>query len=570
MPRSNQEAHLDKQSKMRDEMLKLPQARAAAQDLLSELRANGNAISVKKLWQIIKFSPAVERPDGKRKTISSGSIGLTEEKALSLLKRNLPKVLKWKPVAELANELGVHRNTVEQMVKSGGKQEMLMLAADHKLYISPKGAKLVKKEVQERRKVDQFTLLTDVAKDLAIAPNLAQSFFLSRNIPLEKDIHGRVRLSPEQIEDLSRWRYITKSWREGRPIELDGATYTPISKLAEDKAALLEVPGTKRHRVRVLREKYALCSHRKENTLPYHDKLSQYVPSKIGIANARRLSIADASKLIGVGTSTIKKWRSDNPELRGPVHYFGRRAGVNIEPFLVFARDKFLNETHLVKRGHAPAAILALPLQAAALEIGLSYRDVVNRLDISSDTAKALMSKRGVIKIDEFKKLDTLFFTDKRPLSIYPSVQQAIYFLHEVVGATCIIVSPPTLCAAVQAAALARGKSPEKIYLEMVSLFKLADVWPQTYSDLKTKGSRSRQLPMFTMTYLAAIAEPQRSIFSVADATMSSRPMMRDIVINPGQLDFGFVTRIDMDSDGRGKYKVSWMCQDANKRRSRK
>jgi hypothetical protein len=570
MPRSNQEAHLDKQNKMRDEMLKLPQARAAAQDLLNELRANGAAISVKRLRQITKFSPVVVKPDGKRKTISSGSINLSDEKALSLLKRNLPKVLNWKPVAELAKELGVHRNNVEQLVKSRGKQEMLMLAADHKLYISPKGAKLVKTEVQERRKVDQFTLLADAAKALEIAPNLAQSFFLNRNIPLGKDIHGRVRLSPEQIEDLSRWRYITKNWREGRSIEVDGAIYTPISKLAEDKAALLEVPGTKRHRVRVLREKYALYAHRKENTLPYHDKLCQYVPSEIGIANTRRLSIADASKLIGVSTSTIKKWRSDNPKLCGPVQYFGKRAGVDIEPFLVFARDKFLNETHLVKRGQAPVAILALPLQAAALEIGVSYRDVVNHMAISSDTTKALMSKRGMIKIDEFKKLDTLFFKDKRPLSIYPSAQQAIYFLHEVVGSTCIIVSPPTLCAAVQAAALARGKSPEIIYHEMVSLFKLADVWPQTYAELMTRGPRSKQLPLFLLTYLVAIAEQNRLIFSTQDEFGQSPPTKGDIVINPVEIDFGFVTRIDKDSDGRDKYIVKWMCKDASKRRGRR
>jgi hypothetical protein len=570
MPRSNQEAHLDKQSKMREGMLKLPQAKAAAQDLLNELRANGNAISVRKLRQIIKFSPVVVKPNGKRKTISSSSIRLTEEKALSLLKRNLPKVLKWKPVAELAKELGVHRNNVEQLVKSKGKQEMLMLAADHKLYISPKGAKLVKEEVRERKKVESFTLLTDVAKDLEIAPNLAQSFFLTRKIPLGKDIHGRVRLSPEQIEDLSRWRYITKNWREGRPIKVDGTTYLSISRLAEEKAALLEVPGTKRHRICVLREKYALQAHRKESALPYHDKLSQYVSEEIGNANVQRLSIADASKLIGVSTSTIKKWRSDNPKLCGPVQYFGKRAGVDIEPFLVFARDKFLNETHLVKRGKAAAAILALPLQAAALEIGIPYKDLVSRLGTSPDTEKALMSKRGMIESVEFKKLDTLFFTEKRPLSLYPSVQQAIYFLHEVVGATCIIVPPPTLCAAVQAAALARRKSPEIIYHEMVSLFKLADVWPQTYSDLKTKGSRSRQLPLFTLTYLVAIAEPQRYIFSIADATMSARPMMRDIVINPRQLDFGFVTRIDTDSDGRDRYKVKWMCEAASKRRGRR
>jgi hypothetical protein len=563
MPRSDQQKHFKQTSGIRDRLLKSPAAKTAATEVLKELTINQGCISHRRLRSILQLHDNAIRGRG-YKPLSTGASIMKPESALALLKKNLPKILKWKPVSDVAQKLDVHRNIVESIVKVHGKPDMILLATDHKMYLSVPGQKLVEQIVKERKPREKLELLTDVADNLGIAPNLAQGFFLNRKIQLGKDLHGRVRLSPDQIQDLTRWRIVTRHWREGRDLELDGVRHVSIARLAKQRADLLEVPGSRAHRIRVLRERYAVQSLHSGRGDLRADKLSQYVPEGVALAAQQRLPLVDAARVSGVSVTTVKHWRNKNPKIRGATELFGKKAGVTLDTFLSFTREKYLNETKLVKKNCVPAAIIALPLQAAALKVGVEYKELINRLcsDYTDETKRALNKKSGMIPRDDFIKLNKLVFGEKYEITTTPSLVDSISFLHDIFKPTCPVVSAPKIRAAVELAALNRGESADRIYRDAVRLFKLGELWSQNFESLSQKGLKAKPMPLFLLTYFSCLADSSRAVLNVNDNPEDKQAKIGDLVTRSTPPNFGIITSIKREVDGNSVFRIRWLVKE--------
>jgi hypothetical protein len=437
-----------------------------------------------------------------------GKKQFSEEQAIEAIRRYLPLALGWKTVAGVARRIGEHRNTVERLVKVFGKPGMLMLAPDCKMYISRRGEQIVHKKKRELGHLSSYQLLSDVARELGVRSFVVQDYFKVRKIEVQRDLQGRLRLTPEHVQDLIRWREIVKPWRNKDDIVVDGAVWRSISTVAQDKAGLLEPLGTERHVARQKQEEAALRWFRSFQSKSRRvDKLGQYVPEGLAAIFSQTIRLVDAAELCMVSTSTIKGWRSKYPELT-PAGILGKKTfGVWLPALLQIAAKKYATELKYTKRSAAPAALIALPLQKIATAARVDYRALVASLDQPAKVKNALLSKQGGIPRAACASMTRQFFGAADPNKAAESFWGATQYLLQVVGARRILGSPVCVQAAVERAAFTRGESATVLYESATKLFGLRTPWPQTFEELKDVGEQGPFFPLVVLGYLNTLME---------------------------------------------------------------
>lgn len=553
MPRANLTSCFEKQRALRDSLLSCTQGQVIVAAIRDAADHAGSCMAPEELSKLLNVPASSLVARFAQKQTSPSTRVISEVSALEALRQYLPRALGWRAVADVAREIGEHRNTVESVVRRYGKPGMLLVTPDQKMYVSPQGERLVRTRKEELRVDDSYDRLTDVAKDLRIGGNLALGFFHDRKIELTRDLHGRLWVSPEQKSDLIRWRTVVSAWRESADVRLDGVTYRSIRSLAGEKADLLEPHGTSAHQRRARREETALryfCRHIRKPRAS--NKLDQYVSAGVAESFMSTISLHEAAQLALVSKSTIKHWRSKVPEL-APAPIPGKKtAGVSLPTFLDIVQTKYDQETKLIQRPLRPACVVALSLQALATRARVPYESLVDMLPTSQPVKQQLLTKKGGIPAHAYRKLCSHVGIEAAWSHARASAYDSLQYVLKVFKPSSPVAAPTLVQGAVEAAAFQRGISPHKIYADAISLFRIPDVWPQHFDDLRSGSRESLFFPLSFLCYLNALSVPKRKVFRHPICTASDQPGKGDILIVPALMDFGIITAVEA-----GTYRTS-------------
>lgn len=545
MPRANLTSCFEEQRALRDSLLSCTEGKAIVAAIRAATEDDQPGITPRDLSKLLQVPSrdlaarfATTPPEKDTRVIP-------EVSALEAVRQYLPRALGWHTVADVAREIGEHRNTVESVIRQYGKPGMLLVAPDHKMYLSPSGELLVRERKEKLRSYDSYDRLTDVAEELRIPQNLARSFFHNRKIQLNTDLRGRLRLSPEQKSDLIRWRTVISAWRSSNDLRLDGVTYRAIRSLAVEKADLLEPQGTPAHQSRAQREETALRYFRHSVKKPNaSDKLDQYVSADVAESFLSTISIHEAARLALVSDSTIKHWRSKFPELTPTAIPGKKTVGVSLPALLDVIQSKYEHETKLIQRTLRPACVIALPLQALALKARVPYESLVDMLLTTQPVKQQLLTKKGGIPEKAYRKLCSDLGIEAAWSHARGSGYNSMQYLLQVFKPSSPVASPTLVQGVVEAAAFKRGISAHKIYADAISLFRIPDVWPQSFEDLRSGSQEQLLFPLGFICYLNVLANHGGKVVQHPITMTSNPPSKGDIYTLAALMDFGIITSV--------------------------
>lgn len=558
MPRSDFEKHFPGEVELREKLLQSKKGQAILERVREQLAEKPQGLTRAEFGRLVNVPGESISGDLSRRHLPGGPIA--EAQAREEIVRFLPKVLRWRPVTEVARELGEHRNTVESIVRQYGKPGMLLRAPDHNMYVSPSGLALVRKKKVELAVPDHYPRLSDVAAQLEIGNNLARSFFYTRKIPLRYDLQGRIRLTPEQAADLARWRYVVHAWREGKDVVLQGQRHRPIKTIVAEKAALFEQVRRSTYNRMLRREETALrffC--RSRAPISRTNTLHQYVKSDVARAFINTTAVSHAARLMSVSESTIKHWREQNGKLAPPPIPGKKTIGVYLPELLMHARQRYEEETKLSRRDTRPAALIALPLQAAALKAGVDFKSLVRNLNVPGPVKDVLLTKKGEIPKREYEKLTRVLVHNSRIEEAGASYLSAARYLLKKFEPTCPVGPAVSVQGAIELVALQRGVSPNEVYADAVSLFRLPEAWPQTFEELQRRGRRAPAFPLAFVCYVNALMDPHRGIIAHDKITPSTLVRKGDLFVHRELADFGFIEHVEQGRWGP-IVKVNFAC----------
>lgn len=563
MPRANLDIHLNKQESWAHQTLTFPETSNLIKTIEQETRGD-SLLSSERLASLIGVPTRSLRektlsPDGRIREYRSKPFN--RSKALELLRGYLPRALGWKPVAKLAKELGIHRNTVESFARKSDDPKLLMYALDKRLYISPKGERVVREQKEILDSLSHRMTLADCARSLGIPVNNLTAHVAHCGMKFTLDPLGRTRLTDEQVAELVEWRRCVEQQQRREDIIIDGAPYRSIIRVAEEKARRISsVNSPDFERIRA-REEGTLRHLARVGKVATMTKLGMYVPKSYASTFTQTVTVTQAAAMMGVTISTIKKWKERNPSLI-PVALAGKRTqGVYFPALIEMAKSKYEEEPKLVKRNQIPAVFVTERIDDLDALLGVSYEHIVDNLSVSDRVRSALFAKRGCISSSVGNALLRRLpecYAGKEDLGSIEDDRK----LHQMVSAlgpkTPLIPAERTIELA-QKVADVRNESLAGVYQEMKEFFHLQTVWPQSFIELKNAVARRDKLPDFPLgcgIYLHLFGDPRRQIHD--DRSNGSELSVGDVYLHEGIKDVGIVESI-MASDQEYRVQVLFM-----------
>lgn len=399
MPRANFAAHSSQHARWDAELLSLP----AACDVVTKLRELGRErgeISLKDAARLTLANHKHLETLIRRKELTraeGSALNLTTDSAISLVSLFLPRILGWKTVSSIGDELGVHRNSVESMVRLHGKPEMLRLCRDNYLYISPEGEALVRERKRALDQAERLEPLSDFTKRIGVPLNHLTAFFSSRSSPFTLDIHGRARISEEQKQTYLLHRAHLERRKRHDDILRDGKPYRSVARLATEQASLFSRPGTAEHKTIAFQTFSAMRYFAESSGVAHKTDIGLYVPAQFATAVSDAISLTDASRILGVTKNTIAGWRRRDRSIAPPASPRIRQRGVCLSALVEVAHKQFRDDPGLSQLDTIPTFLLSFGIHRVAKRLGTSFSNVVEVLPISSTEQEALENRVGAI-----------------------------------------------------------------------------------------------------------------------------------------------------------------------------
>jgi transposase len=546
MPRANLDIHLSNQECWAHETLTLPKAQNLIKTIEEETRGK-SVLSYDRLADLIgiparSLHKKTIAPDGSRREYKPKPYD--RRKALELLRGYLPRALGWKPVAKFAKELGIHRNTVESFARKSGDPKLLMYALDKRLYISPKGERIVREQKELLDSLSHRMTLADCARSLGVPINNLTAHASQRGMKFTFDPLGRTRLTAEQVEELTEWRRQVEQQKRREDVVVDGTPYRSIIRAAEEKAKLISsIHSPDFERIRA-REEGALRHLARAGGVAMMTKLGMYVPKEYAATFIQTISVTQAASMMGVTTSTIKKWKERNPSIVPALLAGKRTQGVDFPALIKMAKSKYAEEPKLIKRNQMPAVFITERIDALDNLVGISYEHIVESLMVSDGTQVALRAKRGCIPNSVgnalLRRLPECYSASEEAGGIEDDRK-----LHHTVsglGPKTPLIPIDRMMELVQRVADVRNESQAHVYQEMKDFFHLHTVWPQSFLELKSAIATQEDLPHFPLgcgIYLYLLSQPHRSIYK--DEVNDAKITAGDLYLHSGLVDLGIV-----------------------------
>lgn len=546
MPRANLDIHLSNQERWAHETLALPKAQHLVATI-EQATCGKSVLSSDRLADLIgiparSLHKKTIASDGRKKEYKPQPYD--RRKALELLRGYLPRALGWKSVAKFAKELGIHRNTVESFARKSGDPKLLMYALDKRLYISPKGERIVREQKELLDSLSHRMTLAECARSLGVSINHLTAHVSQRGMKFILDPLGRTRLTAEQVEELTEWRQRVEQQKRREDIVVDGTPYRSIIKVAEEKARFLSSTGSPDfERIRA-REEGTLRHLARAGGVAKMTKLGMYVPKAYATTFIQTITVTQAAKMIGVSTSTIKKWKERNPSII-PVALAGKRTqGVDLPKLIKMAQLKYEEEPKLVRRNQIPAVFITERIDALDNLVGISYEHIIESLVVSEPVRVALRTKRGCIPHSVGKALLRRLPESYGGSEEVGSVEDDRKLHHTVsgLGPKTPLVPLDRMMELLKRVADARKESEACVYQEMKDFFHLHTVWPQSFLELNNAFATRQELPDFPLgcgIYLYLLSQPQRSVYKdeVNDANITPG----DLYLHSGLVDLGII-----------------------------
>ena len=546
MPRANIQIHLRNQEELASQHLQSLQGQrliraikdktSAGRQIASECLADLVAVPVRSL------NTRKTRPGSQVKEVRLRSFG--RKKAFELLRGYLPRAMGWKKVATLAKELGIHRNTVESFARKAGDPKILMYALDKRLYISPKGERVVREQTTLLNALSERLTLADCARNLGVPLNHLTAYASQRGMKFTHDPLGKTRLTNQQVEELAEWKRRLEQLRRREDLCIDRKLYCSIIKVAQDKAnriSSLESPEYNHIRVR---EEGALRHLARTGGVATMTKLGMYIPKEYAELFVETVTVTQAAAMVGVSTSTIKKWQQRNPNLI-PEPLAGKRTkGVLLPELITMAERKYDEEPKLVKRNKLPALFVTERIDALDDLLGMSYENVIDGLGVSAGVKQALLRKRGCIPRTVASALLRRLPDSYASLEGFGTIDddRRLHRIVSCLGPKTPMIPGARLIQLIERASEARAKDPATVYKGMKNFFHLQAVWPKSFHELIQMDKQQNEIPNFPLgcgVYLYLLSDKNRGVYSSDNSGAAIIP--GDIYLHRELADVGIV-----------------------------
>lgn len=537
MPRvANLASRIRADSDWSKELLQLEVPKSIRAEIDEHIKGNGG-IASRELSRLLHVRPDVLRKQLRRQD-SPDDTGtrISGPVAYSALEGYLPRVLGWKTVADFADELGVHRNTVESVVTQAGEQHALRYCQDQKIYISPTAEQFVRERREALKGIESHELLTDFAKRMRVGLNRVTAFFSARKINLNNDIRGWARVSPENKKIFLTWREGVLERRRHNDRVIDGVVHRSIVRLAEEKADLLAQPGTARHRKIMQREMGSFRDAARLRGFGKKTENGTYIPEDKVPSIFSYLSIGQAAQVCGVSTRTIATWAKQYPDIVITGQTARRRWGVSLERVVPLAYKKYSEVKPLSEREHVPSLVMCFGIDRKANSIGTTIKQLLAALPISAKSEQSLRTREGAIDPKDIVTLRELLAPQEDKL------------LHALVPTAAIYSCAQVAQLVRTAAGRFNSGTPQDIYGYLFKNFRPGGTAPASYDALLKESDDKPVFPVSWGVLLRWLADPNQGIF-VSGITKRAA-LVGDIYVNPDMGDFGPIVSLSSDEGG--------------------
>ena len=546
MPRANLDIQFSKQADLISECLRMPEVRRIM-EIVEEQAREMSTFSPETLASLLgvparSLHEKALRTDGT--THERRLKPLDRREALQLIRGYLPQIMGWKKVATLASELGIHRNTVASFARRSEDPKLLMYALDKRLYISPKGERIVREQKKLLDSLSQRMTLTECAKSLGVPVNYLTAYAAQKGMTFTLDPLGRTRLTDAQVDELALWRSRVEDQKRRQDIVIDGERFCSIIKVAEDKAKRISSPSSPEFNHIRMREEGTLRHLARVGGVATKTPLGMYIPEEYASTFLSTVTVTQAAAMVGITLSTIKKWKQRNPNLI-PEPLAGKRTqGVFLPELIEMAKHKYEYEPKLAKRNVLLALFVAERIDAMDNLLGISYEQIIDSFAVSSGVKDALVRKRGCIP------LATASALLRRLPDSYASIEgqgttEDDKRLHRIVsclGPKTPMIPGDRLIQLVERASEVRAKDCASVYNSMRDFFHLQAVWPKSFNELVEMDKQQRDIPNFPLgcgVYLYLLSDKNRRVYSSDDNGATIIP--GDIYLHRELADVGIV-----------------------------
>jgi DNA-binding transcriptional regulator YhcF (GntR family) len=524
-----------------EQLLSLPEPSRILETIAG--RTKGDAgITARELGKLLNVRDEFIRKHARNGDLSergSSAEKIPQDSAVRIVTGYLPRILKWKSVADFAEELGIHRNTVESLIRQASQKEALRISLDQKLYISPAGERFVREKKQLLDSLESREPLADFARRLRLKLNHLTAFFSSRGIALDADIRGRARLTQEQKEMFITWRDSVLERRKHDTMIIDGKPHISIVRLAEEKAAIFAPQGTSRYHKIKEREMGSFRHSGKQGGFRKKTDRGTYLPEEQAMLLFSSVTLAEASRLVGVPISVVKRWARHNTSLVAPAVPGRRARGLSIPALIDHARHSYDTEPLLAPREEVPAIIASSEIGHLAKRLGTSFSRVLRVLPVGEADQALLQRRVGMIPRALCQDVVSLLRDEPIEVDVRPLTPSAMAAARA--NASRIGISTEELLAlalsperAHECATLPR-EIPAPLYLNLIRLGSVSassfDMYPiapaRHLAEIMDKWSTREKIPLKTALGLARVDEGEHAKILKRDGFVSGAAAVR-------------------------------------------
>ncbi len=548
MPRARIDQHFSRDNEFRRALMGGPEAKRIVRKINREVCTNGS-ISSSELSALLnvprrslhehRIAPSSERSE------SSTTI-FNREQAHALLTCYLPRALGWKRIQECADEHNLHRNHVEKIIRDRGEEGDLLIAEDKRLYLSPRAEKIVQRTIIELEKCADHISPKQLADRCSVGLNLVTSYFSARRVKIARDPLGRARLTPEQIREFEEWR-IKVALREELPDKkIDGIAHRALKRAAAERAELLAPREDERHEVVLRRCENALRHLCSQADLLEYTELGPYLPCHLSENYRTRISVPDAARIVGASTTTIKAWRSKNPELL-PAPLPGRYAlDVGLFALIECAAQKYLEEPKFRRRGYVPGQIVYFQIRALAEQLHLDWCGLMECVFPSEQTRARILQRSSKLSLSAFEDLQELLadyrYNARKGRAGGRYAPQHYSNLAHALDIDAMVVPAERMTELLNACEARKGHSATHLYELVRDLCRKRGLYPRDLASLyrcRQLNTRISPFPLLAAVFLETAINSQGLCYH--GMNLPRRVSTGDLVIDPLERDFGVV-----------------------------